>query len=116
MIILAECSCGRKIRASEKLAGRLVKCPQCGQPVQIPATHAPQSQIPQPQAPPPRLMDVPLAVDEPPRATVAAPLPQSLFTIPTIGAPQLPRPVIAPPDEDTAHAEASWRGKVFWLL
>lgn len=116
MIILAECSCGRKIRASDKLAGRWVKCPQCGQPVLIPATHAPQSQPPQPQAPPPQLMDVPLAADDPPRATVAAPLPQSVFSIPTIGAPQLPRPVISAPDEDTAHAEASWRGKVFWLL
>src|SRR5437867_7726677 len=116
MIILAECSCGRKIRASDKLAGRWVKCPQCGQAVLIPATDSPQAQVPPPQAPPPRLMDVPLAADEPPRASVAAPLPPSAFSIPTIGPAQIPRPVIAPPDEETAQAEASWRGRIFWLL
>ena len=105
MIILAECSCGRKIRASDKLAGRWVKCPQCGEAVLIPATEAPQTQVPQAPAPAPQLVDVPLAADEPFRASVAAPLPTSVFSIPTIGAPQLPRPVITPPDEDIAQAE-----------
>jgi RsiW-degrading membrane proteinase PrsW (M82 family) len=110
MVILTECSCGRTIRASDKLAGRWVKCPQCGQPVQIPGSE------PQPQAPPPTLVDVPLAADEPSHSPAAVSLPPSPFNIPHTGAPQLPRPVISAPDEDITAAEASWRGKIFWLL
>ncbi len=28
--------CGRKFRANEKLQGKTVKCPNCGEPIHIP--------------------------------------------------------------------------------
>jgi WD40 repeat protein len=37
MPIPVQCSCGRQINASEQYAGKVVRCPQCKQPVAIPA-------------------------------------------------------------------------------
>lgn len=45
MIELTCASCGRKLRAKPELAGRTGKCPNCGQPIRIPAD-TPDSGIP----------------------------------------------------------------------
>ncbi|MEZ6137529.1 MAG: hypothetical protein R3C53_21790 [Pirellulaceae bacterium] len=37
MTLTATCSNGHKLKAKEKLAGKRVKCPKCGEPVKIPA-------------------------------------------------------------------------------
>jgi|WetSurMetagenome_2_1015567.scaffolds.fasta_scaffold52282_1 hypothetical protein len=36
MTVDFECKCGKALRAESKFAGRLVKCPQCGENVQVP--------------------------------------------------------------------------------
>ena len=44
-MIRVECpACGSKLNAKEKLAGQTRKCPQCGQPVEIPEPSAAESQ------------------------------------------------------------------------
>ena len=105
MPIIANCSCGRTIRASEKLAGKWVKCPACAQPVQIPG--------------PPELLEdinIGIALDAEPERGPAAPIPQPAFQLPDTSAYQAPRAVIPAADEDIAAAEKSWRGYLFWLL
>lgn len=34
-------ACGKKFRANEKLHGKTVRCPNCGEPIHIPAAQAP---------------------------------------------------------------------------
>ena len=41
MIQLTCVSCGKKLRAKAELAGRMAKCPGCGQPIHIPADSPP---------------------------------------------------------------------------
>jgi WD40 repeat protein len=36
MPIITTCRCGREVRADDRLAGKLVRCPQCRQPLAIP--------------------------------------------------------------------------------
>src|SRR5262245_2680576 len=40
MSIYAKCSCGRELWADDKYAGKLVRCPQCHQPLAIPDPNA----------------------------------------------------------------------------
>ena len=37
MPIVIACQCGKKLQAKDELAGKRVKCPQCGQPLTVPA-------------------------------------------------------------------------------
>ncbi len=37
MAITATCSCGKTVSANDELAGRRVKCPDCGEPIMIPS-------------------------------------------------------------------------------
>ncbi|MGI6416073.1 MAG: hypothetical protein ACOX1P_10415 [Thermoguttaceae bacterium] len=41
MPIVVACRCGRRFRAIDELAGKLVRCPACGEPLAIPSTDAP---------------------------------------------------------------------------
>ncbi len=65
------CACGQQMKAKAKLFGKKVKCPKCGQPIQIPnpAQQPAPAVPPQPAAPNPV---VPAAAD--PLAMPAAPL------------------------------------------
>jgi predicted Zn finger-like uncharacterized protein len=38
-------SCGRKFRVPDALAGRKVKCPQCGEPIRTVSRNTPRSAI-----------------------------------------------------------------------
>ncbi len=40
MPIAASCTCGRKIKVADKMAGKRVACPECGKPVQLPTAAA----------------------------------------------------------------------------
>jgi DNA-directed RNA polymerase subunit RPC12/RpoP len=51
MPIPLTCDCGRKIRVSDELAGRRVKCPECGEPQTVPTV---RSTVPVPK---PRVID-----------------------------------------------------------
>ena len=48
MPIAFACSCGQKYTVKDSMVGRAVKCPKCGQTLQVPAQ--PQALIPNPQA------------------------------------------------------------------
>ena len=114
MVIVVECECGRKLRADARLAGRWVKCPACNRAVQVPALDAP----PAPQAPlqtPPAPRED-LSISDAPVREGPAPFAPPRFTKPDMSAYSAPRPVIAPPSDDTLAAENSWRGYIFWLL
>lgn len=41
MAIQVTCQCGKSFNAKPELAGRRVKCPACGSPLQIPALSVP---------------------------------------------------------------------------
>ncbi len=41
MIQFTCASCGKRVRAKDELAGRMAKCPGCGQPIRIPADNLP---------------------------------------------------------------------------
>jgi len=41
MPIVVACRCGRRFRAIDELAGKLVRCPACGEPLAIPSNNAP---------------------------------------------------------------------------
>ena len=43
MPISATCECGKQVKVKDELAGKRVKCPGCGKPLQIPSASAPQS-------------------------------------------------------------------------
>jgi hypothetical protein len=61
MPIKVSCKCGKKFVAKDELAGKVVKCPECGAPVRIgnPQAQPPQSAAPQkPAAPTPALADL----------------------------------------------------------
>ncbi|QEG42225.1 hypothetical protein UC8_42590 [Roseimaritima ulvae] len=47
MPIAATCACGKKLQVKDELAGKRVRCPNCKQPLTIPANQP----APQPQAP-----------------------------------------------------------------
>jgi hypothetical protein len=52
MPIEVTCQCGKRLKAKDELAGRTVKCPNCQQPLKIPASQAPAAPIaPTPVAP-----------------------------------------------------------------
>ncbi len=56
MPIAVTCSCGKKFAAKDALAGKRVKCPECGEPLEIPRpgqTQASKSAKPAAQAPKP---------------------------------------------------------------
>ena len=42
MIQLTCASCGKRLHAKDELAGRMAKCPGCGQPIHIPADSLPR--------------------------------------------------------------------------
>ncbi len=52
--------CGSKLEAKNRLAGRTVKCPKCGGPVEIPAlpSAAPSPTAPADASPPPAVHDI----------------------------------------------------------
>ena len=61
-MITFQCSCGKKLRTKDDAAGKRVKCPACGKPVQVPggqaaprakAPGAPRPPAPAPQRPEP---------------------------------------------------------------
>jgi len=61
MPIKVACKCGQRFAAPDKLAGKAVKCPKCGQPLRIPAAgtqqpgaQKPVAQQPRPQQPTPQ--------------------------------------------------------------
>ena len=51
MPISTSCSCGRKLNLKDELAGKTVKCPQCGTPLKVPGGAATATAI---ATPPPR--------------------------------------------------------------
>jgi hypothetical protein len=76
MSIVVSCSCGQSFRAKAELAGRRVKCPSCGSPLQIP-----QSAPPPTQAEPDPLGD-PLGLGGIDDRSLGAPLPPSTASRP----------------------------------
>lgn len=53
MPIEVTCQCGKRLKAKDELAGRTVKCPNCQQPLKIPASQAAAPAAPTPVAPTP---------------------------------------------------------------
>lgn len=43
MSIRIRCSCGKQLQAKDELAGKRVKCPQCGQVIPVPKTSTPKA-------------------------------------------------------------------------
>src|SRR4051794_41116492 len=71
MTIKYVCSCGKRLKAPEKHAGRLHVCPACGESVQIPPLLAPDSERP-PMTPQERRRLAQLRGEAPPPTPVAA--------------------------------------------
>lgn len=46
MSIRVACQCGQRFAAEERLAGRTLKCPKCGQPLKIPHPKQPKPELP----------------------------------------------------------------------
>src|SRR5436189_3480868 len=49
MPIPVACACGKKFAAKDELAGKRLKCPSCGGPIDIPAAQQPAARAPAPQ-------------------------------------------------------------------
>ena len=87
MPVLVTCDgCGRKLKARDDQAGRRFRCPGCGGEVVVPSP------------------------------VVAAPIYAPPAFRPVTYGTARPRPVLAAPEPSVREAEASWRGKVHWLL
>ncbi len=69
MPISLSCSCGRAIRARDDLAGRMVKCPECGAVLTVPNPHPEPAPAPLPPLNEEGLLplDDPLPRDSPPK-------------------------------------------------
>ncbi|HEX3357228.1 MAG TPA: PrsW family glutamic-type intramembrane protease [Tepidisphaeraceae bacterium] len=114
MVIVVECQCGRKLRAGEQLAGRWVKCPQCGQGVFVTPAEAVIAPGPVVSAP---------IVSAPVPPMNAAPVPKTTFTAmpsafqgPDYASGERRVKAAVSPSDRILSAEKSWQGYVFWLL
>jgi phage FluMu protein Com len=73
------CTCGKRLRVKEELAGKRVKCPECGTTVSVPVPEeetvieAPEEPRPEPRRPRPRKPDEETVVDERPPASAPEP-------------------------------------------
>lgn len=56
MPISTSCSCGRKLNLKDELAGKMVKCPQCGSPLKVPDGKSTATAV---ATPPPTLRSAP---------------------------------------------------------
>lgn len=63
MPIAVECACGKAFEAADELAGKLVRCPGCGLPVEVTGRHVPPPK-PEPKSKA-KILETPVAVTEP---------------------------------------------------
>ncbi len=60
MPISIACDCGKQLRVKDELAGRRVKCPECGEVLTVPGGAAAQPRPPAPKSEPPRRPKAPV--------------------------------------------------------
>ena len=104
MPISFQCGCGKALKARDELAGRAVKCPECGEGLTVPTpepiaedeTYGLSDPIPRPQAP----VDPARWAFKPPATTAPTPPPK-----PSTPTPRPQRPVPVPEEPSSSPRE-----------
>jgi len=105
MPILVTCECGRTLRANDAQAGRQCRCPACGIILVVPLP------------PPVQVIEAPVVVETEPAVVLGYAHDETVGRAdPLVHGEEMPIPVIAPPSEEVAKLERTWRGNLWWIF